>query len=187
MYLLQSQIVYRESTNRIGFCDYHRRAADPSLTVATAFFDSLRSGTAFTTVAQAQPAHRKECQASSHLSYIRKQSRFKARNRESPNEGVFDSKPSPLVKTGRLILLVENKGWFATDRARLYGRLSSREALLSSTELIGVDWLPRRRSEDQVIGLWTRIVPARFRLQITKKSSHPTLQFDRPTASRTFR
>jgi hypothetical protein len=44
-------IVYRESTHQIGFCDYHRRAADPSLTVTTAFFDSLRSGTAFTTVA----------------------------------------------------------------------------------------------------------------------------------------
>jgi hypothetical protein len=65
--------------------------------------------------------------------------------------------------------------------------LNSLKALLSSPELMGVDWLPLQRSEDQVISLWTRIVPARFRLQITKNSSHPTWQFDRPMASRTFR
>jgi hypothetical protein len=30
------------------------------------------------------------------------------------------------------------------------------------------------------MSLWTQVMRARFRLQITKKSKNPTLQFDRP-------
>jgi len=55
------------------------------------------------------------------------------------------------------------------------------------SEIIGTDWLSRWRSEDQAMGLWTQIGRARFPLQMTQKSNDPTLQFDRPTASRTFR
>ena len=54
-------------------------------------------------------------------------------------------------------------------------------------EIIGMDWVSRRRFEDQVTALWTQTVGARFRLQITKKRNNPALQFDRPTAPRTFR
>jgi hypothetical protein len=53
-------------------------------------------------------------------------------------------------------------------------------------EIIGIDWFSQRRSEDQVMALQTQIVHARFRLQITKNSNNPALQFDGPTASRTF-
>jgi ABC-type uncharacterized transport system auxiliary subunit len=50
-YLRQGRIVYRESPDQIGFYDYHRWAADPAVTVTTAFIDSLRSANTFTTVA----------------------------------------------------------------------------------------------------------------------------------------
>lgn len=53
-------------------------------------------------------------------------------------------------------------------------------------ELIRIDWFSRRRSEDQVMAFWTQIVRARFRLQVTEKNNNPTLQFDGPTASRSF-
>jgi ABC-type uncharacterized transport system auxiliary subunit len=50
-YLRQGRIVYRESPDQIGFYDFHRWAADPAVTVTTAFIDSLRSANTFTTVA----------------------------------------------------------------------------------------------------------------------------------------
>jgi len=42
-------------------------------------------------------------------------------------------------------------------------------------EIISIDWLSRRSFEDQVLGVGTQSVRARFRLQITKKSNNPTL------------
>jgi hypothetical protein len=54
-------------------------------------------------------------------------------------------------------------------------------------EIIGIHWLSRRRPEYQVMSVWGQIVFARLPLKITKKSNNPTLQLDRPTASRPFR
>jgi len=54
-------------------------------------------------------------------------------------------------------------------------------------EIIGIHWLSRRRPEHQVMSVWGQIVFARLPLKITKKSNNPTLQLDRPTASRPFR
>jgi hypothetical protein len=42
-------------------------------------------------------------------------------------------------------------------------------------ERIRIDWLSRRRSEDQVTSLWIEILRTRFRLQITKKGNNPAL------------
>jgi hypothetical protein len=53
-------------------------------------------------------------------------------------------------------------------------------------EIIGTDWLTRRRSEDQVTGLWIQILRTHFSVQITKKGNNPALQLDWTTASRTF-
>jgi hypothetical protein len=53
-------------------------------------------------------------------------------------------------------------------------------------ETIGTDWLTRRRSEDQVTGLWVQILRTLFSIQITKKGNNPALQPDRTTASRTL-
>jgi hypothetical protein len=53
-------------------------------------------------------------------------------------------------------------------------------------ELIGTDWLTRRRSEDQVTGLWTQILRTLFSVQITKKGNNPALQLDWTTASGTL-
>jgi hypothetical protein len=55
------------------------------------------------------------------------------------------------------------------------GAVEYRSGILS--EIIGTDWLSPRRSEDRVMRLWTQIVRTRFRLQITKRSNNPTLQF----------
>ena len=53
-------------------------------------------------------------------------------------------------------------------------------------EVIGIDRLPRRRFEYQVSGLSARTVRNRLHLEFVEKSSNPTLQSNRATASRTF-
>ncbi len=53
-------------------------------------------------------------------------------------------------------------------------------------KIIGTDWLTRRRSEDQVTGLWVRIVRTRFSVQIMNKGNDPVLQLDWTTASQTL-
>ena len=53
-------------------------------------------------------------------------------------------------------------------------------------EIIGTDWLTRRRSEDQVTGLWMRILRTHFSVQIMKKGNNPVLQLDWTTASQTL-
>jgi len=51
-------------------------------------------------------------------------------------------------------------------------------------EIIGTDWLTRRRSKDQVTGLWIQILRTLFSLQITEKGNNPALQLDWTAASR---
>lgn len=51
VYLRQGRIAYREAPDQIGFYEYRRWAADPGVTVTTAFIESLRSANAFSTVA----------------------------------------------------------------------------------------------------------------------------------------
>jgi len=49
-YLRQGPLVYRASTEQIGFYDYHRWAADPREFVTSAITDRLRAGGAFADV-----------------------------------------------------------------------------------------------------------------------------------------
>jgi uncharacterized lipoprotein YmbA len=49
-YLRQGRIAYRESPNQVGFYEYDRWAADPGLTVTTAFIEALRSSGQFSLV-----------------------------------------------------------------------------------------------------------------------------------------
>jgi len=53
-------------------------------------------------------------------------------------------------------------------------------------EIVGTDWLSRRRPEDQVTGLWIEILHTHFSLQIMKKGNNPALQLDWTTASQTL-
>jgi len=46
-YIRQGGIVYRETSQEIGFYDYHRWAADPGTTITTATIDALRSSRLF--------------------------------------------------------------------------------------------------------------------------------------------
>jgi hypothetical protein len=47
------------------------------------------------------------------------------------------------------------------------GEVEYRSEMLG--QIVGIDWLSRHRSEDQVMGLWTQIVRPRLRLQITRQ------------------
>jgi uncharacterized lipoprotein YmbA len=49
-YLRQGRVVYRQSPAEIGFYEYHRWAADPSVTVTAAMIDSLRASRLFSFV-----------------------------------------------------------------------------------------------------------------------------------------
>jgi uncharacterized lipoprotein YmbA len=49
-YLRQGRIAYRESPNAVGFYEYDRWAADPGITVTTAFIEALRSSGLFSLV-----------------------------------------------------------------------------------------------------------------------------------------
>jgi len=53
-------------------------------------------------------------------------------------------------------------------------------------EIVGTDWLSRRRFEDQVTGLWIEILRTHFSLQIMKKRNNPALQLDWTTAFQTL-
>jgi hypothetical protein len=53
-------------------------------------------------------------------------------------------------------------------------------------EIIGTDGLTRRRSEDQVTGLWVQTLRTHFNVQIMKKGNNPVLQLDWTTASQTL-
>ena len=62
----------------------------------------------------------------------------------------------------RVAQIIEPDSWHT-------GKVKYRSEMLG--EIIGIDWLPRRRSEDQVTGLWVQIVRTRFRVQIMEKGT----------------